>query len=178
MFKDPSNQLPLIHGIDILIELFGRANLAIDDQRNGAFEYPPEFTNMDPLLNSVAKRIPQLVSYLNNTRQSKMIETTAGMMLPLRAERLKILRLFEQILKMKSQMINQIFIKEKLFTISLNLFFEFHLNNFLHSVIRDMFKSVFDCDIKHSKDLLIDIFNVTKITERFVDGQKLNDCAV
>ncbi|KAI8636934.1 SIT4 phosphatase-associated protein-domain-containing protein [Parasitella parasitica] len=194
----PNSISSLINCVTIIIDLIRHNNSDLDQEtsfatvlgyQNQTVKRPS--VSLINLLSVLTENIEKFVGLLSKPKQVGTSRTATSLGL----ERLKVCELFAELLHCSNMtslnvieldgknrptygdLLKLEFVKHKVLPVSIDLFFEFPLNNFLHYVVYDSLHQIFNGQMSRepNRQLVLSIFNDGHLTDRIVKAQELND---
>ncbi|KAL7315954.1 sporulation-induced protein [Mucor circinelloides] len=197
----PNSVSSLINCVTIIIDIIRHNNSDLDQETSFAvvLGYQNQIAQQSSvslinMLSVLTENIGRFVDLLLKPNRVNTPHTKT----PLGFERLKICELFAELLhcsNMSSLNVIQgdadkeessptygdslklAFVKHKVLPVSIDLFFEFPLNNFLHYVVYDSLHQIFNGQMNResNRQLALSIFNEGRLTDKIVEAQEQND---
>ncbi|GAN05567.1 Ser/Thr protein phosphatase 6 regulatory subunit 3 isoform X9 [Mucor ambiguus] len=197
----PNSVSSLINCVTIIIDIIRHNNSDLDQETSFAvvLGYQNQIAQQSGvslinMLSVLTENIDKFVDLLLKPNQVNTPRATT----PLGFERLKICELFAELLhcsNMSSLNVIQgdadaqensltygdslklALVKHKVMPVSIDLFFEFPLNNFLHYVVYDSLHQIFNGQMNResNRQLALSIFNEARLTDKIVKAQEQND---
>ncbi|KAK4514941.1 uncharacterized protein ATC70_002548 [Mucor velutinosus] len=197
----PNSVSSLINCVTIIIDIIRHNNSDLDQETSFAvvLGYQNQIAQQSGvslinMLSVLTDNIDKFVDLLLKPNQVDTPRTTT----PLGFERLKICELFAELLHCSNMsslnviqgdadkeetsptcgdLLKLAFVKHKVMPVSIDLFFEFPLNNFLHYVVYDSLHQIFNGQMNResNRQLALSIFNEGHLTDKIVKAQEQND---
>ncbi|XP_023342870.1 serine/threonine-protein phosphatase 6 regulatory subunit 3 isoform X2 [Eurytemora carolleeae] len=154
MLEAPLRESVIVNGISVLLVLLdvrkpapqGQAHYPYtSDQDNmpNTAEFARQEQVMIQTVEAIIPRLPDLVSILSNPPTKPPVHTTAGILdPPLGPTRLAICKLMAAILGTQVSVLNPALAQTSFLSSTLNLFFKYSLNNFLHLQVLSCIRSI------------------------------------
>lgn len=197
----PNSVSSLINCVTIIIDIIRHNNSDLDQETSFAvvLGYQNQIAqrsgvSLISMLSVLTENIDKFVGLLLNPNRVDTPRATT----PLGFERLKICELFAELLHCSNMsslnviegdaneeesspthgdLLKLAFVKHKVMPVSIDLFFEFPLNNFLHYVVYDSLHQIFNGQMNResNRQLALSIFNEGNLTDKIVKAQEQND---
>ena len=179
----------IVNGVNILIELLRRGTCAEEYNVTHAAPEGGEFGNLPPppppvqrdaleiseLVAVLVKRISCFKDILVKPRQPIVdMETSHGKLRPLGSERLAVMELFAELLRVQSKEVFQQFLEHDIVQLCIDNFFEYRWNNLMHMVVFDLLHSILTAPFEVTKSLALSVFVKSKLTQRITEAVRLN----
>jgi len=158
----------LLHGLSVVIELLKRH---INDHDDSA-----TVEQLPPLLRMVVANLDKFHTFLNSpnsdAKSDAKLLLPVGAIEPLGFHRLKVIEFFAVLVRINYKCIDTAIVKSNILSSSLDLFFQYMWNNFLHFTVEQMIQGILDGENEDLKQaLLIDC----KLIKRIVEASKENE---
>mmetsp|Transcript_15148 Transcript_15148/g.36977 ORF Transcript_15148/g.36977 Transcript_15148/m.36977 type:complete len:611 (+) Transcript_15148:93-1925(+) len=152
----------LQHGLTVLVELVRHCT-------NGA-RAPGE---TQPVISELARRLDRLVVVLREPPPMAPITNTTGTLdPPLGSNRLKILEVVQELVRLKDPAVNARMVELRVLPAVLNLLFKYEWHTFLHNLVRGVVDEVLTGG---SEPFKVSLFRDGEILERIIDAHAAND---
>ncbi|KAL9536686.1 hypothetical protein MBANPS3_012451 [Mucor bainieri] len=197
----PNSVSSLINCVTIIIDIIRHNNSDLDQETSFAvvLGYQNQIAQQSgvSLINMLSVLTENIDKFVDLLLKPNQVDTPRATT-PLGFERLKICELFAELLhcsNMSSLNVIQgdadeeensptygdslklAFVKHKVMPVSIDLFFVFPLNNFLHYVVYDSLHQIFNGQMNResNRQLALSIFNEGRLTDKIVKAQEQND---
>mmetsp|Transcript_29240 Transcript_29240/g.32476 ORF Transcript_29240/g.32476 Transcript_29240/m.32476 type:complete len:551 (-) Transcript_29240:322-1974(-) len=155
----------LLHGTEVIISMIRRIIEAEEDEedRQPDFEAPPRW------LDTLFKYLEQYKALLINVPEDWKRTVSLSFNITTEAfgfHRLKILELFNSLLALGFDSVDEKIFELGLFNIALDLFFAFEWNNFVHHLVERIFRHV----LESATDLKVRVLTDTNIIKRLCEA--------
>jgi len=157
------NNSVMLHGLSVVIELL----------RRHAKDNTDDTTPMDglsPLLSASVSLLEQFNTFLKTPVQNDMI-TTVGQINPLGFYRLKVVDFYLSLLRTRYRCIDEKFVSQGSLKITLELFFTYRWNNFLHATVEQIIHTILE---GQNEDLKVALLIDAGLLDRIVEANKIN----
>jgi len=153
----------LLNGLGVVIELLkSHAKDNTDDTTT--------LETLPPLISTSVSYLEKFDTFLK-TPYLESIQTTVGLLSPLGFYRLKVIDFYLALLRTRYRCVDEQFVKLGIIHTSLDLFFAYQWNNFLHASVEQIIHSVLE---GHNDDLKIAMLGHARLLDRIVEANNLN----
>jgi len=126
--------------------------------------------SLPPWVKLIVLHLPQLKNVLLNPPQpTKLLMPFGTLDKIFGMERLKTLELIDALLGLQSKPVDKALLELDMFTVILDLFFQYEWNNFVHHEVQNILEHILDED---HLELKISLFTKTKILDRIISAEK------
>jgi len=162
--KEGKSTSVLLHGLTVINELLKR-------HVNDHYDANTKIESLVPILQVLVRNLDKFLDILVNPKAEALLTASGNLEPPFGFPRLKVLELFLSILRTKYRSIDEILVKLDVFTVCLDLFFSYPLNNFLHHVVQQKIIIVLE---GYNDDLIVSLFERGNLLSRIVQADQMN----